>query len=137
MLFFTGLGLTDDEAPQFADFDSMREKFAKIFASKTQVEWCEVFDNEDACVTPVLTLDEAGHYPHNKGRNAFMFNKDGQCEPSPAPQLSRSPGHQTVAPQPAIGQHTYDVLKQIGYTQKDIKELDGLGVIAQSSLSKL
>ena len=38
-----GLGVTDDELPQFEDFDKLKEKLADIFSKKTRAEWTEIF----------------------------------------------------------------------------------------------
>ena len=68
-----GLGLTTDEAPQFGeDTQVMKAKFASIFASKTQAEWCSIFDDVDACVAPVVQLKHAHQHPHNVDRKSFL-----------------------------------------------------------------
>lgn len=72
IIFIKGLGLTNEEAPQFGSFEEVRQKFTEIFSSKTQEEWCEVFDYVDACVTPVLTMEEATSYHHNKNKGSFL-----------------------------------------------------------------
>ena len=38
-----GLGVTEDELPQFEDFDKLKAKLAEIFATKTRAEWTEIF----------------------------------------------------------------------------------------------
>ena len=38
-----GPGMTDDELPQFEDFDKLKAKLAEIFANKTRAEWTEIF----------------------------------------------------------------------------------------------
>ena len=118
-----GLELTLEEAPHMSDFEATREKFTAIFASKTQAEWCKIFDGTDACVTPVLSLDEAAEHPHNRERSAFMKNQQGEVEPVVAPRLSKTPGVDSVRPQPMQGEHTVEVLQEAGYTMDQIKVL--------------
>ena len=43
---------------------------AKI-KSKSRSEWIEIFSESDACVTPVLDMEEAQAHPHNISREAF------------------------------------------------------------------
>lgn len=105
-----------------------KEEIARVFLTKTQSEWCETFKDLDACVTPVLTVDEAVHHPHNKERKTFIFN-DGVYEPSPAPKLSRSPGHIESKIQPKIGEHSVEVLQEVGYSQTEIQEMISNGVV--------
>ena len=40
-----------------------------------------MFDSVDACVTPVLELDEAKEFGHNAERGAFARNSEGQLDP--------------------------------------------------------
>lgn len=58
-----------------------------IFASKPRTHWEGLFENTDACVTPVLTYKEAPHHVHNKAR-ATHTEKKGLTHPAPAPRFS-------------------------------------------------
>ena len=42
-LLLDGLGVTEEELPQFDDFDQLKAKLAEIFAQKTRDEWTEIF----------------------------------------------------------------------------------------------
>jgi crotonobetainyl-CoA:carnitine CoA-transferase CaiB-like acyl-CoA transferase len=42
---------------------ALRAELAAVFASRTLAEWTALFEHVDACVTPVLRLDEARHHP--------------------------------------------------------------------------
>ena len=57
--------------------------------SKTRSEWVEIFSNSDACVSPVLNMDEAQSHPHNISRNAFI-DIDGFNQPNASPRYSKS-----------------------------------------------
>lgn len=63
----------------------LKEKFAALFRTRTRDEWTKIFEGDDACVTPVLTLNEAAEHPHNLARRAFGHTA-GQTQPRPAPQ---------------------------------------------------
>lgn len=96
-----------------------------MFATKTQSEWCEIFDQTDGCVTPVLSLDEAPNHPHNLARKSFLHNSETKSmEPIPAPILSRTPGVPHVNAQPALGQHTREVLLENGFSDNQIRQLE-------------
>ncbi|KAF4520586.1 hypothetical protein B566_EDAN005997 [Ephemera danica] len=132
-----GLGLTEDLATQFPsskeEAQKVRQTIAKCFASKTRDEWKSIFDKSDACVTPVLTLQEAMDHPHNKERKSFIKGVDGSIVPCPAPQLSHSPGTSAATQRrPQIGQHTEEVLQALGYSETLISELQKDGCIAIS-----
>jgi len=69
----------------------MRANFAAAFASKTRDAWSEIFDGVDACVMPVLGLEEAALHPHNAARDLITTGNDGVQHPAPAPRLSLTP----------------------------------------------
>ncbi|KAL9987370.1 hypothetical protein ACROYT_G001664 [Oculina patagonica] len=128
--FIEGLQL-EGKLPSQLDVEQWpkaKEEIARVFAIKTQSEWSETFKDLDACVTPVLTTDEAPRHTHNEERKAFILN-DGTYEPSPAPKLSRTPGSCKSKAQPEVGEHSIEVLQEIGYTQTEIQELIKDGVV--------
>lgn len=85
------------EMPEYAD-GQKRERWADLglaltrkFASQDQAHWVALFEGSDACVMPVLTLDEAKAHPQIGGRGAYA-EVDGYVQAAPAPRLSRTPG---------------------------------------------
>lgn len=120
--FLKGLQLSEDEYGQF-NFEH-NKKFKEIFLTKTQDEWCQVFDNLDACVTPVVDMNFADKNPCNSTRNSFYRNNENLIVPEPAPKLSRTPGKSSgrnSLPQP--GQHTLEILQEMGCDNDHINEL--------------
>ncbi|NXY17452.1 AMACR racemase, partial [Atrichornis clamosus] len=127
-----GLGLDSDELPpqmSSSDWPDMKKKFASIFAQKTQAEWCNIFDGTDACVTPVLSLDDVASHQHNKQRSSFIKNDQGEISPRPAPRLSRTPGVASCKRDPFIGEHTEEILVEYGFTKQEIAKLHADKVI--------
>jgi len=49
--------------PGSAESMALRAELAALFASRTLAEWSALFEGVDACVTPVLRLDEARDHP--------------------------------------------------------------------------
>jgi alpha-methylacyl-CoA racemase len=121
-----GLGLDPEELPQLeqASWPEQKRRIAEVVATRTRDEWAERFEDTDACVAPVLELDEAPQHPHNVARDAFV-EVDGFPQPAPAPRLSRTPGSvERGAPTP--GQHTAEVLGALGL---DVEALRASGAI--------
>ena len=125
--FYLSLGLNLDELLNsqydFEKWTSMKQSIENIVKTKTQAEWMEIFSKKDSCVTPVLELNEAPHYQHNVDNNSFMKNDDGNFEPCPAPKLSRTPGLNYWRPDPNIGEHTVEMLRESGFDLSEINEL--------------
>jgi alpha-methylacyl-CoA racemase len=61
----------------------------ELFKGQTRQHWEGVFENSDACTTPVLSYEEAPEHPQNQARNTYI--QDGTLtQPAPAPRFSRS-----------------------------------------------
>ena len=69
-----------------AHWPEIRKLIEEKIGSETREHWTSVFDSSDACVAPVLTMDEAAGHPHNKARNVFV-EQDGVLQPAPAPRF--------------------------------------------------
>ena len=90
-VFLDGLGLSLDMHQHDRDrWPEMTALFAERIAQRTRDDWEQVFEGTDACVTPVLSWEEALHHPHNTAREAFV-DRGGVVQPAPAPRLSATP----------------------------------------------
>jgi len=74
-----------------ATWPAAKAMLGALFAGRTQADWCALFEDCDACVTPVLSHEQAVAHPHNRARASFV-RVDGVAQPAPAPRLSRTPG---------------------------------------------
>lgn len=129
-LFLKGLGMSADELPQFThDPEGFKKKVADKFASKTRQEWEDIFADTDACVTPVLELNEAAQHEHNVQRKAFFQDNNGTMTPIPAPRLSRTPATPQIGPELQIGQHSLEILAELEYCDEEINKMADDGVI--------
>jgi alpha-methylacyl-CoA racemase len=91
-LLLEGLGLDPATLPDQMDtsaWPELRERFGAIFATRSRDEWGAVFDGVDACVTPVLTFEEAGHNGHLSARGTLQRIR-GVQQAAPAPRFSRT-----------------------------------------------
>ena len=99
-LLYERLGV---EAPRDASWDAEARALAEVFKGKTRDEWTALLEGTDACVAPVLTLDEAPAHPHMRARAVYQ-DVGGVVQPAPAPRFSRTPGAvRRVAPAPGGG----------------------------------
>jgi alpha-methylacyl-CoA racemase len=86
------LELDPDELPKQWDRDrwgELRAAFESAFKQRSRDEWAQLFYGTDACVTPVLTADEALQHPHMAARGTYT-TIDGVDQPRPAPRFSRT-----------------------------------------------
>ncbi|EAT10458.1 CoA transferase [Sphingobium sp. 10 DY56-G10] len=88
-----GLGLSDRcyDQNDREGWPAMQVEFAAAFLAKSRDEWAALFAASDACVTPVLSMEEAPRHAHNEARATFV-QRHGVVQPSPAPRLSLDAG---------------------------------------------
>ncbi len=103
------------------------EKLAAVVATRTRDQWTELFDQIDACVQPVLDMEEAPHHPHLVERKTFVEH-GGVIQPAPAPRFSESPS-EISCPPPKNGQDTDEVLADWGFGAEEIASLRDDGVV--------
>jgi alpha-methylacyl-CoA racemase len=90
LLQLLGLGAHDSIMAARDDDIEVRTQLSQIFRSRTRVEWQQVFDDTDTCVTPVLRIDEVMTHAHNQvERNFVRFG--GAIHPNVTPKFSRTP----------------------------------------------
>jgi alpha-methylacyl-CoA racemase len=88
------LDIVADTLPPRTDrtgWDTIRAVLAQRYVQRTRDEWATLFADSDACVSPVLGLQEAPAHEHVAGRGTFI-DLGGVVQPAPAPRLSRTPG---------------------------------------------
>jgi crotonobetainyl-CoA:carnitine CoA-transferase CaiB-like acyl-CoA transferase len=130
-----GLGRPDLKLKQGAKGEEREEVFHELqkeFLKKTQAEWMEIFKDKDACVAPIKSFGEACDDPQIQARKMVIHQnhpKVGEIKNiAPVIKYSRTPLKiRTLSPK--VGQHTKEVLRLMGYTQKEIKELKKKGAL--------
>lgn len=95
----TGDGATEER---------LREELRAIFAAQPLAHWTALFADGQACLTPVLRLEETLAHPHFQSRG-FRAEPGGN------------------APQP--GEHTQQVLQAAGFTADEIAALRAAGAV--------
>ncbi|WP_234002270.1 CaiB/BaiF CoA-transferase family protein [Erythrobacter sp. AP23] len=106
--FLTGLGfdpLDFDDYLNPEHWASRAELLGPVIKTKTMTEWEVAFAGLDACVTPVLTLEEASRSETNRTRGSIIAT-DLSFQPRPAPRFSSSSlryPDETVTASPANG----------------------------------
>ncbi len=108
----------------------VREELAERFARHTLDEWLRKLDGKDACVEPVLGIDQIVRHPQYRARRMFfsMESPAGKIEQMATP-LKLLGAEQPKKPPPALGEHTAEVLAEIGVSGDEISGLAGASVI--------
>lgn len=98
----------------------------KIFLEHTKDEWIRLLKDADCCCEPVNSFDETFSNPqviHRKMICEIEHPKEGTIRQIGFPcKFSATPARIKLAP-PALGQHTEEILKKLGKTDKEITDL--------------
>lgn len=118
------LNLKDD--PLFANqydrtqWPACKRRLEEIFGSKPREHWMETLYGTDVCFAPALTPSEAAENDHMKARKVFR-EIGGALQAAAAPRFNGEvPDDPKAAP--ASGQHTEDILSEIGVDDRLIAE---------------
>ena len=68
---------------------ALKSELAMLFKSRPRSHWDALLLGTDVCYSPVLTLEEASHHPHNRARSNFV-DVNGIAQNAPAPRFSRT-----------------------------------------------
>ncbi len=108
-----------------------RDMLRAIFKTKTRDEWLAELAEIDTCVGPVYDIGEALQDEHARTRGMSVYGTiDGETYQSlPSfPRISDVPPEQRYPP-PKLGEHTNEVLRNAGYSDAEIEQFRGEGVI--------
>lgn len=116
--------------------ESLLETISDRIGEKSLAEWLTIFEGASFPYGPVNSIQEVFSDPqvlHNNSIQEMTHSSVGKIRlPSPAMVFSESP---TVLqyPPPALGQHTFDVLRQqLHYDDSRIHELEQSKIIEQN-----
>lgn len=104
--------------------DELYSAVESRLATKSRADWLASFESADIPASPVHTLDDMRCDPHLEETDFFKIfasPSDGELVmPDISTKFSASPGSIRTAP-PLLGEHTRQILAQLGYTDGDIK----------------
>lgn len=103
-----------------------------IFLTKPREEWLELLEREDVPCAPVTDREEVFQHPQilaNEMIVEFGHPTLGKTRMMGIPiKLSRNRGEIRL-PAPALGEHTREVLLELGYSERDMAKLREDGII--------
>nr|WP_269465958.1 CaiB/BaiF CoA-transferase family protein [Rhodococcus sp. 008] len=123
------LGLDQDlwQRNDALDIAALTAELTAVFRSKNRDEWTTAFSGVDACVSPVLTFDEAIQSPESEERGAYI-GIAGVVQPAPLPRFQNRPAPVPHQP-PAAGRDTATILEELGRGEDEIELLEREGCV--------
>ena len=110
-----------------------KEAIHDAFLTKTFGEWLTIFNDDfHGCVEPVLTFDEACEHPQIKAREMVVdvpSEQGTQKQIASALKFSSSPAtYKHIGAK--LGEHTQEILQELGYSIEEIKALENEHILA-------
>lgn len=121
-------GLVDEHYAGPERQRSMAERLGSIFAERSRDEWVERLAGLETCVGPVNDVGEAMEDPQVRHRGGVAEIRGVPVGPGPAIAL---PGGDRREPRaaPALGEHTAEVLAEVGLDGEAVAGLRARGVV--------
>ncbi len=139
---FAPLVDVDPDDPRYAtnsdrieNREELVERISQIMQTRSREQWMDTLRENGIPCGPIFNLaeifqDEQVH--HRRMIQQVTHSAEGDVDVLGVPvQLSRTPGGIRAAP-PLLGEHTRDVLDDLGYADDDIADLLERGVVAAS-----
>ncbi len=125
-----GVGLDPAAWPQHdrSRWPELAGELESIFRTRDRDDWAERFGATDACVTPVLSFEEAPNHPHHLARGTYAGDR-GETQPAPVPRFAGRP-RPLSGPPPAAGADTNALLRELGFSAADVRRLRATRAVA-------
>jgi crotonobetainyl-CoA:carnitine CoA-transferase CaiB-like acyl-CoA transferase len=124
-----------DNAARMANLPALVADLAPLFAARTTERWLEIFEEAGMPAGPVLSVGEMLVDPQTRARGMVVETDHptlGRVATlGPPVKFSATPAAVTRAA-PLLGQHTAEVLGELGYSPDAIASLAATGAVALS-----
>jgi crotonobetainyl-CoA:carnitine CoA-transferase CaiB-like acyl-CoA transferase len=112
---------------------------AEGLRQKTTAEWIEIFDRGDVPAMPFQTLDDLMEDPHLADIGFFQridHPTEGMIWNMALPNRVSGGARRDFRPAPKIGQHSVEILSEIGYREAEIEAMIASGTTVDGRIGK-
>lgn len=122
----------DKQLTSETEANRIRDDLAVIFRQKTRDEWVKILNEREIPCAPIYDVREVLADPHVRSRK-MIFEMEteafGKLNQLATPiRVTHSP-LTARSPPPRLGEHTIQILQEIGYSMSDAKRLKSEGTI--------
>ena len=108
------------------------EMMAEVLKTRSTAHWLDALDKADVPCAPVLTRDDVHLHPQVQ-ENGIIVEEEHPLvglvrQARPAERMDKTPS-EISRPAPTLGQHSEEILSELGLSSERISELRGAGVL--------
>jgi crotonobetainyl-CoA:carnitine CoA-transferase CaiB-like acyl-CoA transferase len=123
----------DDERAAYDHRDEVKELVQRRLVERPMAEWLELLATRDVWCAPVRTFDDVVDDPqvaHNQLLTTVPHPNDGRAVRvvGVPMRFSATPGTIRSGP-PAVGQHTDEILRELGFDDDELRAMHDEGVV--------
>lgn len=122
----------DDSMKRTLQSEVLYPIVSSIYASRPRGEWLKILQGADLACVPLLRREEVFSHPQfveNQMVTEVEHPTAGRLQMMGIPLRLKDTPTQIRRPAPTLGQHTLEILSELGYSQAEMKDLSRLGVI--------
>lgn len=115
-----------DNAARMRHLKELEAELTRVFQTRTTAEWLRILDEAGVPAGPVLTIAEMHDHPQVRARRMVVdvpHTKLGSQRTLGCPVKFSAAESGPVRGAPLLGEHTREVLAELGYTREEIDEL--------------
>lgn len=106
----------------------------EVFLTKSSTDWLQLLEKGDVPSAPVQTLEDFMPHPQVQASSMILEYEHPEVGPlrmmGVPVKLEKTPGAPHL-PAPVLGQHTEEVLQELGYSPAQIQELKAQKIVVQ------
>jgi formyl-CoA transferase len=117
---------------RIANYGELTRVLAEIVATKSRAHWMSVLEANDVPFAPVQSLPDVLEDPQVRHLGTFYKQQhasEGEITAIHRPVLIDGAREERALPAPTLGEHTDEVLAELGYDKDEIAKLRAASVI--------
>jgi len=111
---------------------ALQAEMEALIASKSRADWEALLAEVDACIEPVLGLEEVAAHPQHRARSAFV-GEGLRRQAVVGPRFLGQPPEE-LPPAATTGEHSREILAQAGIAEAEIEALIASGAVQARSM---